>query len=562
MFVKVTRANGSEYIQIVSSYRVNGQTKHKVLFNLGRKDVLTANPGIHRVIQRLAQITDTLVTDTPVTPTCESEALRIDEEGAQVRNWGYLVYWKIWEQFGMPALFERIQGRHERMQLPLGQAAFVMGLQRMMSPCSKRGTYLRQEEYLRLGEVELHQMYRALDVLSESKEEIEQHLFERNRTLYNMQVDVVFYDVTTFYFESVSEDELKRFGYSKDNKVNEVQVVMGLLIDQEGRPIGYELFSGDTFDGRTLCAMLDKLERRFGIKRVIVVADRGLNSKSNLKALRDRGYGYIMASRLRQMVGEVKAQVLSPEGYQSLHTDEGIELRYKALDYQNRVKGEDGNWHTLPEKIIATYSEKRAQKDRRDRERLVEKATRLLKTPSSIQAMVRRGGRRYLQSDKASTPRWYLDERSMREDERWDGYYGIQTSELSLSAQGILDAYHALWRIEDCFRMLKSTMQTRPIFHWTPTRIEGHFVTCFLAFQMARALELRLRKNERALSPDDIRSAILSMRCVACELGENTAWIKLKQTKGAGAILRIMHIPQLKNIVLDDDLDVLGFPSV
>lgn len=381
MFVKLTKSNGAEYVQIVSSYREDGQVKHKVLFNLGRKDVLTASPGIHRVLQRLAEITQTPLEQANREATI---GLSEDEDGAEVRNWGYVVYQKLWEQFGMPELLERIQRRHNRMQVPLNQAAFTMALQRVLSPCSKRGTYARQEDYLHLPQVELHQMYRALDVLAESKDEIEQHLFERNRSLFNMQVDVVFYDVTTFYFESVEEDALRDFGFSKDNKVNQVQVVMGLLIDQEGRPIGYELFSGNTFDAKTLGQMLERLEKRFGIKRVILVADRGINSKANLKALTDRGYGYIMASRLKSMNAEITSQVLSPDGYETLRTDDGLVLRHKTLDYVNRVKGSDGQLYELTEKIIATYSSKRADKDRHDRERLIEKAKRMLDSPSSI----------------------------------------------------------------------------------------------------------------------------------------------------------------------------------
>ena len=558
MFMKVTKANGTEYIQIVSSYRENGQTRHKVLFNLGRKDELTANPGVHRVIQRLAQITQ-----SSVEQPSEGRGIGLceGEDGAEVRNWGYLVYQTLWNQLGLPELFERIQRRHSRMRLPLNQASFTMALQRTLAPCSKLQTFGHQEEYLRLPQVELHQIYRTLDVLDEAKEEIEQHLFERNRTLFNMQVDVVFYDVTTFYFESVVDDELRNFGFSKDNKVNQVQVVMGLLIDQEGRPIGYELFSGNTFEGKTLNTMLERLEQRFGIKRVIVVADRGLNNKLNLKAIKDRGYGYIMASRLKSMGEAIKAQVLSQEGYETVQTPEGVELRYKTLEYANRVKAEDGQWHILPEKIIATYSSERAKKDRHDRERLIEKANRLLSAPSSIQAGNKRGGKKYLCSDREKSEQWSLDEAAIHRDEQWDGYYGIQTSEDSLSAQDILSAYHTLWRIEECFRVMKSTLETRPIFHWTPQRIRGHFMTSFLAFQMERALELRLRKNSSSLSPDEIRLAIVSMRCAQCKLGDEVAWLKLKQDKHAGAILRFMHIPQLRNIVLDHELQSLGFPS-
>jgi len=298
-----------------------------------------------------------------------------------------------------------------------------------------------------------------------------------------MQIDVVFYDVITFSFESVRKDSLRDFGFSKDAKFKEVQVVMGLLIDREGRPIGYELFSGNTFEGKTLEVSLDKLKKRFTIGKVIIVADRGINSKINLMHIKDKGYDYIFASRIKNMKKDIKEEIFNKEGFKD--TD-GIS--YKIIDYVNKVN----KTYELPENLIITYSSQRAQKDRADRERLIKKARTLLKNKSYITASNKRGGKKYLKSSKDIN--WALDEEAIKKDEMFDGYYGIETSEKNLTAKEILKAYHTLWKIEESFRIMKSTLSVRPVFHWTESRIKGHFVICFLAFLLERTLEFKLKK--------------------------------------------------------------------
>jgi len=187
---------------------------------------------------------------------------------AQILNWGYVIYQKIWQDFQLDKILTTLTGSR-KTRFHLNEASLLMAIQHLLKPKSKLGTYSHQNRYINLPEIKLQHLYRSLDLLSESKELLEEKIFLKNRNLFNLQVDVVFYDVTTFSFESVRKDSLRDFGFSKDGKFKEVQVVMGLLIDREGRPIGYELFSGNTFEGHTLEKALEKLEKRFGIRRVI-----------------------------------------------------------------------------------------------------------------------------------------------------------------------------------------------------------------------------------------------------------------------------------------------------
>jgi transposase len=537
MFIKITKSGQHKYAQLVKSYRENRVVKHKVMLNFGRLDQIENNPSIQRLAVRLQELSKV--------------KNRVDLDSfseAQIVNWGYVVYKKIWNEFDLDSILTKLK-ESGKTQFDLNNACFLMTVQHLLEPRSKLGTYHHQDRYVQLPPVDLNHLYRSLDILWAHKETLEEYLFRKNRHLFNLQVDVVFYDVTTFHFESVKADTLKDFGYSKAGKFNEVQVVLGLLMDCEGRPIGYELFPGNTFEGKTLEASLEKLERRFGIRRVIIVADRGLNSKFNLKKIIDKGYGYIVASRIKNMPKRIQEEILNSDGYTELDPEENICC--KVIDYLNQAK-DNGKISKLTEKIIVTYSPARAKKDRADRERLVEKAKLLLENKSRIKASSKRGGKKYLKG--RGELNWVLDQEAIAKDERFDGYYGIQTSEKELKAQDVLDAYHTLWKIEESFRVMKSTLEVRPVFHWTELRIKGHFVVCFLAFLLERTLEFQLKKANISASPERIREALNAMNFVEMEIEQKKLCVKTKGTELGNQILRVLRIKPLKNVTPAEEL--------
>lgn len=546
MHIKIVKAGKYEYVRLVESFRENGKVKHKVILNLGRKDIIEGNPSFKRLAERLLEISGGTVG--------RADKLQISE--GTLRNYGFIVYRKLWQIFGFDSFFDQLKRKHTKLQFDLGSVVFLMVVQHLLSPMSKLSTYERRSLYLGIPEMDLNQLYRSLDLLAENKENIENYVFDRNRTLFNMSVDVVFYDVTTFYFESVREDGFRDFGFSKDNKINEVQVVMGLLIDSEGRPIGYELFPGNTLDSKTLERSLEKLKERFNIRQVIIVADRGLNSKLNLSRIKEMGYDYIVASRLKKMPESVIEEVFDSNGYRLLtpeflaryKEEDEEEFRYKVIDYINRYRDEEGQIKELKEKMVITYSKKRALKDKADRERLVEKAKELLKEPARIRASNRRGSKRFI-LEKGEKEEYCLNEEAIAADEKFDGYYAIQTSLLDLKAEKVLEAYHTLWKIEESFRIMKSTLEVRPIFHWTERRIKGHFVVCFLAFLLERTLEYKLKMNGIMMSPNKIREALNSMMFTEVEINGQLYLIKMKLSEGATKILRVLRIASPKNIL-------------
>lgn len=541
MFIKTTKSGKYEYAQLVESYRdENGITRHRIMLNLGRVDQICNNPSFQRMAQKLA-----LLSAVPSAPNTLDEI-----EGAQIFNYGYLAYRHLWKKFSLPTFLADVAGK---VQFDLDQACFLMAVGHLLDPRSKRGTHARQFGYFKQPQVELHHLYRALDILEQSKEKLEEALFSLNRDLFNMQVDVVFFDVTTFHFESVRQDSLRDFGFSKNGKFKEVQVVLGLLIDQTGRPVGYELFPGDTFDGSTLELALESLEKRFGIQRVIIVADRGVNSKLNLKRIRDKGYGYIVASRLKKMPENILKLAFDPEGYQELSAADEPAFRFKSLNYVNRFKVEN-QVHTLPEKLIVTYCVTRAQKDKADRERLIKKATLLLEDKGRIKAQARRGGKKYLKEVSEKSPDWVLDEAAISKDSHYDGYYALQTSEENLRPREVLELYRGLWKIEESFRVMKSSLEVRPVFHWTESRIKGHFVLCFLAFLMERTLEFKLHETGIPSSPEQIKEALNSLNLVEVTVQDKNFLIKTKALSLAHDIWRLLRLPVPKNVTPSEDM--------
>jgi transposase len=428
----------------------------------------------------------------------------------------------------------------------------------LLTPQSKLACFQRQGKYVNIEDIPLHHIYRSLDILSEAKQGIETQLFDRYRNLFNIQIDIVFYDVTTYHFESVHSDSLKDFGFSKAGKYNEVQVVMGLLIDMEGHPIGYDLFPGDTFEGNTLVTVLNGLRDRFSIRKIIIVADKGINSKKNFHFIKAAGYEYIVSARLKTSSKELRQKIFTEENYICLERDSGGHpvFKYKVInDYRVNYRDDQGHRHQIFNNLVITWSSKKAKKDVMDRARQIEKAKKMLavrKKPTT-----KKGYQKYI-ALSGETEVVGIDENRIAEDSIWDGYYGIHTSDRTLDAKSVIDAYHQLWRIEESFRILKSTMKTRPIFHWTPKRIKGHFVVCFLSFVLERALEQKLKNNHVDVSPERLKEAIGSLEVTEIEIGDEQYYLKSKQLPLASKILNTLRIKHLKNVTPKEDFCLIN----
>ena len=571
MFIKATRAKGHDYLKIVESYYKDGKSKHRTIVNLGRADIL-ANSGLENIIRGLRKY----VKKNKDQNDNIKDISTMKEENRV--NYGYVVFQTIWNKYSLSELLNNLI-RERKIEFNFVQTVFLMVINQLLHPSSKYFLQSNQDDYLSNEQnIPLHHFYRSLDLLAENKPAIENALFSRNRDLFNMQVDIVFYDVTTFHFESQLQDDMRDFGFSKAHKFNEVQVVLGLLIDCEGRPIGYELYPGNTFDSKTLLKILRKLQDQFNLNKVIIVADKGINSKLNLKHIKDNGFDYIVSARIKNMNKSIQKEILSDRDYRKISNNdlfywrddfdkEDNLFKYKVLDHTNEIKYEDENpssnvkkhkWikEELEEKLICTFSSKRARKDARDRQRAIEKAMKVISENNKSAISTKRGYKRFVADDREELEKecyhLKLDEERILEESKFDGFYAIQCSDLSLEPLKVIDNYHYLFKIEESFRILKSTMETRPIFLWTSKHIEGHFVSCFIAFLLERELELRLRRRRIDFSTERIKEALNKMEFSEIEIEEQKYFLKGKHNSLASKIFAVLKIKQPLNLLSEE----------
>ena len=254
MFIRVINSKNHKYIKVVENYREDGKVKQKVIANLGKLEDISAREA-ENIASKLLLLTKSkkAVDKEKSTPSIEE----LDRY-----NYGYVVYKRLWDRFKLDEILDKLVEDKE-IEYDFKSVVFSMVIDRLLKPKSKLALVENKEDYFYINdELQLNHIYRSLDILSKNKLNIEEALFNRNKTLFNISTDIVFYDVTTFYYESKNENDLKKFGYSKDGKFGDVQVVMGLMIDKNGLPIGYELFSGNTFDSKTMVKVLDNLKKK------------------------------------------------------------------------------------------------------------------------------------------------------------------------------------------------------------------------------------------------------------------------------------------------------------
>lgn len=575
MFARVIRSKGNQYLNIIETYREGKKIKQKVVANLGRVDELKVS-SIEKLAQKLLEIVDS--------PKSLGEHVTPAIEELERYNYGFVIYRNIWNRLGLDTILDSLV-EDRNISYDFKSVIFSMVVDRLLKPKSKLALFDNKEDYFNINDaLQLNHIYRSLDILSSNKITIEEALFAKNKNLFNISTDIVFYDVTTFYYESKSENELKKFGYSKDGKFGDVQVVMGLLIDKNGLPIGYELFSGNTFDSKTMVKVLDNLKGKFNLENVVIVADRGLNSKINLKYIKEAGYDYLMASKIKSMSKSMKEQILDSETYTNIikeaNSEEGL-YAYKTIEYDNVVKYEEANIDkdtgemttqkqtvTLKEKLVCTYSDKRARKDSYDRGRGLDKANRIIQENQKSSLTSTRSHKKFIkketQEDNCSAFTMGLDWMKIKEQKRYDGFYAITTSKLDLNPLEVIQNYRNLYKIEDSFRVLKSTFNTRPIFHHKEERIEAHFIICFIAFMIERDLEIRLKKSksfkEQTITPNRVREALNSLELSKIKVDNKILYMKSNHSnnkdklKFAKNIMRFLHIKQLKNLSTREEL--------
>ena len=368
----------------------------------------------------------------------------------------------------------------------------------------------------------LSSIYRMMDSLAKNEENVLKISFNATKKLFpDEKIDLLFFDVTTLYFESVEQDEdLKAFGFSKDCKFNQVQVVLALATTQEGLPIGYKVFKGNTAEVKTLLTCIDDWKKTISIENVIFVADRAMFSKENLYELDNRGYTFIIAAKLRSLSTEYKNEILSENGYKiKEHKENIIWLKELSLKMEHKFKVENKTVKKdIIGRLICSFSSSRAKKDKSDRTRMLDKINKYLNketgTTATSKMVTNACLKKFCKFEGKSAAK--LDEDKVYFDELWDGMHGIFTNSTKDPSE-LLSRYSDLWQIEETFRITKHDLKLRPIYHYKPSRIKAHIALCFLSLTLMRHLQLNLKRKNINISMNKLNDELRRLQHSICK---------------------------------------------
>lgn len=399
------------------------------------------------------------------------------------------VYGKLYDELG----FEKALPNPKRNAAATALLKHIV-LARIANPLSKKGSVAMLEEDFGIH-LNLDQVYQMMDKLDETViERVQDKAYYAAKQLLGGKINVLFYDATTLYFESFTEDELKENGYSKDLKFNQPQVLLSLFVTEQGLPVGYGVFPGSFYEGHTLLPILTDLKKRYELGKIVFVADSGMLNDDNLRLLEEHGFDYIVGARIRNMDAQTSKQVLDRDNYNG---DKDNCYADFILDNNRR--------------LVVNYNAKRARKDSYDREAAIirlQKKLQRSKDPSSL--MSNYGYKKYLTIEGKAEVKINQDKLAI--ESVWDGLHGVITNIKDMPAEAAMLHYKGLWQIEESFRITKHDLKVRPIFHWTPSRIRAHLCIAFMAFTCVRQLEYRVSLQHRKMSPEAIRKELLHVQ--------------------------------------------------
>jgi len=543
MFIRVKKKSNDKFsVQLVESIRNKGLVQQKILRHLGvahNKQEVETLKEVGRIIQaqieeerqpklfspqEMACITAKLKNDESEDVPLMVNLKKVSEEARHITGI-HDIYGKVFDELGFGSILS-----NPARKIFAHRVIKELVLARIACPSSKRDTVNKLEADFGVN-LNLDSVYKVLDLIDDKAIE---RLKEKNtniiRTLFDNKLDVIFFDCTTLYFESFSEDDLRKNGYSKDLKFNQPQVILALMVTKEGLPIGYEVFPGNTYEGHTLAPAITKLKEKYSIDRIVFVADSGLMNKDNLGFFKKNNFHYIIGARLKGQKKSLKQEILNHANYKEIKDDEDRKIAIFKLNNIDR--------------LIVSHSEKRSRKDAHEREKAIESLRKKLDAiKSPKQYLSNYGYKKFLKVEGKSDIS--LDESKIEESAKWDGLHGVISNIDWMSPHEISAQYKGLWQVEESFRISKHDLRIRPIFHWKESRIKAHLALCFMAFCCVRFLEFRTKAQFKKLSPEVIRRELLHVQASLLYDHENKKKYLLpsKRSKTAAKLYQIMNVP-------------------
>ena len=549
---KEKRTNGRLYLSIVHGYRdENNKVKHKTIKTYGYLDDLEKKYDdpmsmIERELEKLKKEDITELTIKNINQKPENYNTDEDDE----KNIGYFLLKKIYLELGITE-FLKAKQKELKIDYDLNEILLLLVLSRILYPGSKKETYENRNKFFEKFDFSLKDIYRALDFFDKYKEDIQRVIWENTKDKYNRDLSLGYFDCTNYYFEIDYNDEdivdeegnilekgIKKRGPEKNHRPDPI-VSMGLLIDTKSIPASYELFPGNESEKVHMRPIIKRAKNNNNRDRIIVVADRGLNTSDNIYFLAGKNDdkhkhfdGYVYGQSVRGADKEFKEWVLNPSGYisdkvykkdgeeekfrQRIYNEKGeftgFEKRPVIFKHKSRIFGKtiqierDGkrkNKVVVYQKQMVYYSQRYADKQKWERDKMVEKAKDLIEHPKKYTKATSYGAAGYINNiayDKETGEvkeglSLSLDIEQIKEEEKYDGYYSIVTSEKELSDEKIREIYKGLSEIEHTFRVSKTNLEARPVYVWTKEHIEGHFLTCFISLVILRLIENKIDKK-------------------------------------------------------------------
>ena len=536
MFIKKTKnSRGQTYYHIAESYWKDGKSKHRTLMSLGRaKDARLED--LFKLISRHLDVI-----------SANQLAKKIDVKDTFILG-PLIIIDALFKQLGLYELLADLKKKHSKVQFDFVKIIFTLVVSRFVEPCSKLKVFSHWQKqfypYFLEKELHLQDIYRSLDILAKHKEDIEKTLYHKGKTQMNLfnQCDVVLYDLTTLRFESTREDldNLRRFGYSKEKRSDFTQVVFGLLVDAEGMPLGFDVYPGNTYEGKTMSEVISKLSKKFNVRRFILVGDRGLFSKEDLELFQDKGHEFIVGLKLGLLKAR-SSEIYNLKNFAWLNEDVAI--------YETSYKGY---------RCIISWSRKRSERDKKLRGDILSKLEAKLskKTINPKDFISNSNYKQYIIYPTSKSPPM-LNKEAIIESEKTDGFFGMMTNTRDLRSRDIILNYKQLWKIEGAFRELKSTLKTRPMFHWTEDRILGHLVLCFISYLCEAYLTKRFHDRgillkDKSVQEQKVQSRLLTvssamrqlseLRAVPVTVNDKTLWLRTDITGNVSEVFKAIGV--------------------
>jgi len=579
MFLRTVRVRAQgdtfyEYLRLVEAYRQDGQRKHRTVLNLGRKDLLA--PHVDRLVE--------LLTSEPPEPGFVRTE---DVEPVAAWDWGpVLALRTLWRELDLDAILDRLEPPSDQ-RVPLADRAFALVANRLIRPgsehalaswletdyvCDRQGRrwipQWRDDKQrrrsasprVRVESRQLQSWYRTLDQLHALKPQVEVQIYQHLRDLFSLEVDFALYDLTSTYFEGHGPTPLAAHGYSRDKRPRQRQVLVGVVL-VKGWPLAHHVFAGNRQDAKTVRAVLEDLQQRFRIRRLIFVGDRGMVTSENLQLLRQHQQGYVIGLNRRR--NSTVAEYVARATGEWIDCPVGITAKEKSPPPRTRVQEVASDEEGV--RVFVVDSEERLAYERAEREKGMKRvgqaleklrqrvAAGRLKAPEKVGAaaariLAKNHGQRYFSwKYKNGTFGYFEHPVHLEREKTYEGKWVIQTEEPHLSPVEAVQIYKSLSEVEMAFRNLKDVIKMRPIYHQTAVRTEAHLFVAALAFLLQKALDKKLKAAGLDLSPPQALQELHTVKVVDIALGNGQT--KRGVTRGSGRcgpILKALDISDIE----------------